>query len=266
MTDTLKAFNFDFMKRLFDALSTNVELYSSEESWVRQWAGQSSWEFNTPFVLKTDLELSTAEDGSFCDLENSIRLHSALSDLTLVQAQDPRLWTHLTHVELWDYMRSRRPKRYPNPYENVRYITRHYFVHGGRARSLIRNGASRLWWAAKLTHDNKRDDPYELTAVLFSSLDLLKNLLERNFGRSPAVTRAFLEFVRRNEDICLRRGTRSRNLIRDLSRAINMHGGMCLLDSKAIPAIIDFLSREAERLMSKEAELSELYDEEESDD
>ena len=138
-------------------------LYAEDESWVEDWAGDAAWEFPTPCEIAAPLELLFPDEGNLFDLENAIRMHKALPSLTPVQAQDPRLWTRLTHVELWEYMRARWPvEKYLEPEPNLSPIRDRYFVAvKPHSRSLVHNGASRLWWAAKMTCDPDRDNPYE---------------------------------------------------------------------------------------------------------
>ena len=95
--------------------------------------------------------------------------------------------------------------------------------------ALLRNGIARLWWYGHLTHDRNRADPYELTAVLLSYLDIAKVLLEVNMGRAPHVRTGFLDFIRTNGDR-LGNGGRKRDRIRGLAKMLNMRGGVTLLD------------------------------------
>jgi Family of unknown function (DUF6339) len=263
----VRALNRQFMKRLLESLLENVNRYREEESWVEAWAGKTAWEFPTPCELAAPLSLLLPDEGNLFDLENAIRMHKALPNLTPVQAQDPRLWTRLTHVELWEYMRARWPvERYLEPQPNLSPIRDRYFVVQRQSRVLVRNGASRLWWAAKMTCDPDRDNPYELTHVLLSSLDIYKNLLERNFGRSLNVTRTFLEFLLLNKEDCLSSGEKPRQLVRDLSKAVNLHGGVCLLDCKTQTSLMDFLNREKDRLVAKNGTADKLVEDEDEDE
>jgi hypothetical protein len=248
----VRAMNRQFVSRLLDSLPANLSHYTEGESWVEEWAGDTAWDFPTPCEFAMPLELLLPEGENFFDLQNSIRIHKALPNLTPVQAQDPRLWTHLAHVDLWDYMQARWPgNRYTDDQKNIRWISSHYFVAQKQSRALVRNGVARLWWASKMTCDPSRNNPYELTAVLFSQLDIFKNLLEHNFGRAVSVTRAFLEFMLLNKEQCLGGGSKPRQLVRDLSKAVNLHGGVCVLDCKSTTALLDFLNREKDRLVSK---------------
>ena len=265
--ENVRALNRHFMNRLLESLPENVSLYTEEESWVEDWAGKAAWEFSTPCELAAPLELLLPNEGNLFDLENAVRMHKALPTLTPVQAQDPRLWTHLTHVELWAYMRVRWPvEKYLDPEPNLNPIRDRYFVVKRQSRSLVRNGASRLWWAAKMTFDPDRANPYELTNVLLSRLDIYKNLLERNFGRAVSVSRTFLEFLLLNKEECLSSGEKARQLVRDLSKAVNLHGGFCVLDCKTNTALVDFLNREKDRLATKNGAMNEPVEDEDEDE
>jgi hypothetical protein len=262
-----RALNRQFMNRLLESLPENVKRYKEAESWIEEWADKAVWDFPTPCELAAPLELLLPDDVNLFDLENAIRMHKALPTLTPVQAQDPRLWTHLTHVELWEYMRVRWPvEKYLEPEVNLNPIRDRYFVVQRQSRALVRNGASRLWWAAKMTFDPDRDNPYELTSVLLSRLDIYKNLLERNFGRAATVSRTFLEFLLLNKEECLSSGEKARQLVRDLSKAVNLHGGVCMLDCKTNTALMDFLNREKDRLVAKNGASDGQDDNEDEDE
>ena len=261
----LNALRGQFVRRLQSSIEQNLKLYRKEKTWIERFAGNRDWEFATPCKIEGSFNLTLPDDDDLYDLENAIRLHRALPGLTPVQAQDPRLWTRLTHLELWKYMRARWPvERYSEKDKKivVGRVLEQYFVPQRQSRALIRNGAARLWWAAKLTFDPKRKNPYELTSVLLHSLDIAKNLLERSFGRSPRVTRTFLDYVLRHKNECLREGNRSRLLVRHLTKSLNFHGGICVLDCMTKRDIVAFLNEQKERFES-DGELAAATAEEE---
>ena len=130
-----------------------------------------------------------------------------------------------------------------------RFILSRYFVARNESRALLRNGAARLWWSAKLTYDPDRTNPYELAAVLFSRLDIAQQLLERNFGRIGTLTRTFLDFLMSNPEDCLEPGERSRTVVRHLAQSLNLHGGVCLLDSLKRDDVSSLLEQERIRVI-----------------
>ena len=245
------ALNRAFVRRLQESIPANLDCYMESDPWVSDYAGSAQWEFPTPCELAAPLDMLPPEKGSHHDLENCIRLHKAFPSLSPLQARDSRLWTRLTHVELWKYMRVRWPveKHLPDREKAQRFALSHYFVAQNQSRALLRNGVARLWWTAKMTYDPARENPYELTAVLLSSLDIAKNLFERNLGRISSLSRVFLDYLLRNKVECLDNGDSSRQLVRRLSKALNLHGGVCILDCMKAQEIVAFLEQEKARTL-----------------
>ena len=108
------------------------------------------------------------------DVECAILLYEALPDLNGLFASYAPFWTHLSHYELFDYMK----KRWPNITKNtddtpkdvvqsINYIRKYWFYHGA-----MNSWLSSLWWSVFMTKDNNREDPSELTRVLFYQEDM----------------------------------------------------------------------------------------------
>ncbi len=205
--------------------------------------------------MKTAISLDEPDGENLKDLENAIRVHKALQQLTPLQARDPRVWTRLAHVDCWRYMRERWPvERWEKDGADkaARNVVERYFVPRTDSRALLRNGIARLWWTAQLTYDSTRDNPYELTAVLLSSLDITQQILERNMGRGPKILTGFLEFLLQNKSELLTGGDKNRDRIRRLAKFLNMYGGVCLLDCLSQTDMIRVLSAEFATLLANE--------------
>lgn len=244
--------------RLRRSIPDRFDWYKSKGPWIDDFAVGAGWEraSNVPLNLPPGTALKAllaGSDGDSQDLENSIKVHKALRALTPAQARDPRLWTRLTHVEFWSYMRSRWPaeKHAADRKKAERYVEAHYFVSRSEGRALLRNGAARLWWYAHLTHDDKRDNPYELTGVLLKNLDITQQVLERSMGRCPSVLIGFLEFLREN-DALLKGGDANRTRIRALAKSLNLLGGVALLDCLAPATLKTHLSKELAAATNRE--------------
>jgi hypothetical protein len=249
---TLTIFKETFVNSLRGSVKSNLPKYGEDTSWVAELGVKSQRELETSVELKTPLELLEPTDGDLKDIENAIRVHRALPHLTPLQARDPRLWTRLTHVEGWSYMRKRWAveKHMKNEGRATRFIEARYFVTQAQSRALLRNGIARLWWTAKVSHDPARDNPYELAAVLLSTLDITQQILERGIGRAPAVLMGFVEFLNRHRDLLLTGGDENRIRIRRLAKSLNMHGGVCILDSLTQPQIMALLETELARILA----------------
>jgi hypothetical protein len=251
----LTVFRNAFATGLLGNVKANLEKYRRNDKWVLELASPSTRDLQTRIEIKTPINLDEPDDDNFKDLENAIRIHKLLSQLTPLQARDPRLWTRLKHVDCWSYMRKRWPlERFGTDNDKgARFIVNRYFVSQSESRSLLRNGIARLWWTAHMSYDEQRTNPYELTTVLLHRLDITQQLLERNMGRAPAIVMGFLEFLMQNKDKLLTEGDHSRERIRTLAKFVNMHGGVCLLDSLTQTDIVKLLEGELGRIIETEA-------------
>lgn len=252
MIKRVKVFRSSFVESLRAAISDNADQYLSDDSFVSSLPNLQAKELPIEVPLSEPLQLLLPDASDLYDLENAIRLHKSLRDLTPLQARDPRLWTHLSHVEIWPYMRKRWPiERFANDKAKAkRFVESRYFIPQSQSRALLRNGVARLWWVARMSHDGNRDNPYELTRVLLSSLDITQQILERSLGRAPVIVKAFLEFLQRNAEELLSGGDSARSIIRHLAKALNTYGGVCILDCLSEGEIISFLEAEYARVLS----------------
>lgn len=165
------------------------------------------------------------------DCQSSISLFKELEDLDLVQANDKRLWTSLTHTLFYEYTR----KRWKiGPESSDQTIIRRFHFEGNGIEARMRNSVSRLWWTAKVTYDSGRKEPFELTRLIWERQDIHVALMERSLGTYPNLIRTFLEFYKKNRQL-------AENDIRMILRGINATGGVKqipLLDDNAVLAEI----------------------------
>lgn len=182
------------------------------------------------------------------DLENSIALFNAYPNLTFHQATSENLWCYMTHVQYWEYMRRRWPIDKKQEDEEtgekketpVEYIRSRYFLKTSNDRSLVRNGLARLWWYAKLTYDEADDQPFRLTGILLSQLDIAQGLLERSWGRNRNILHGYLEFLALNPE--LKGGSEAnRKRTRFLYKSLTLEGGINILDVRSKEEIMSFL-------------------------
>ncbi len=253
----LRIFYESFSNRLQRSIPEHLGRYQIAKSWAEEFAGRDKWDL--PANVKLSLPdhkpfgelLMDPSQGNLMDLENSVRLHKAMSGLTPIQARDPRLWTRLAHVEFWSYMRKRWPieKRLADKKRAEIYIKERYYIAASNGRALLRNGIARLWWYSYLTYDERRDNQYELTAILLKNLDITQTILERSMGRSRVVLVGFLEFLMENPTL-LEGGDENRGIIRSLAIALNFFGGIALLDCLSATAIKSQLANDLEKIIA----------------
>ena len=252
--ERINIFKERFVGRLLESIPKNIPLYRKEMSWAMSLPPRSDINLETNLQWRDELSLELPESKNLYDLENAVRIHKALPKLTRLQARDPRLWTKLAHVECWPYMIKRWPvaPEADGAQAHINKIASRYFVKQTQSRALLRNGISRLWWIAELTHDEFRDNPYELTAVLLATLDITQTVMERNFGRSESISTALLELIQARSDILIQEGNASRLRVRKLGKFINMQGGLSVLDTLVKDDVKKLLSDELDRILASE--------------
>ncbi len=244
---SLTIFKESFVQSLRISIASNLKKYIQDEIWADKIGSASSRDLFTSLEVSRLPDLLLPSDNDLKDFENAVLLHKTFLHLTLFQARDPRLWTRLCHVEYWQYMRKRWPAERYLDGEGKKAegnILERYFVPQSQGRSLIRNGIARLWWSAHLSYRPGSEDPYELTRVLMSSLDITQSVLERSIGRAPGVVTGLLEFLLNHKNELLSGGTENRNKIRHLIKHLNMCGGISVLDFLPPEKIFGMLENE----------------------
>ncbi len=226
----LRQSSFD---RLQANISSNHHRYMEASSWLGAYLSGDVWAVESNTLKATPFSLvppGSKLDFSDSDLENTKILYPALKHLTPLQASDPRLWTYLTHVTYWEYMRKRWPiEQYLGKSRLRENIQERYFFMPDRSRALIRNGLARLWWYGYCSYDEARNDPFELTAVLLKNLDVTQSILERTFSRNTFVTKAVLDVLLARE--LSGKEFYVREKIRDLAKYIVQIGGVTIIDA-----------------------------------
>ena len=156
------------------------------------------YEFMDTIKLKGTMpDLSTLVS-SGDDFQCSKMIFEWLKELNIGDANDRRLWTTLTHIHFWGYTRLRWSIKKST---EINVIKTRYFYEGSSLQARLRNSISRLWWVAKLTYDEKLENPYEYTEIVWSSQDLMQNLFERSFGTYPNIRQAILKFYKDKKGI-----------------------------------------------------------------
>lgn len=242
----LDLFRSHHVRHLRGNVAHNLSRYSERRPWAGKATGGGSVRLACGLEPAGPLELQLPEDGDLKDLENTKIVYTAFPNLTPLQARDPRLWTRLTHIECWPYMRKRWDvsRQTGSDGKKQTYVLEHYFVRQNQSRMLLRNGIARLWWYGYLTHDPKRANPWELTEVLLSYLDIASSLLERSIGRAPGVRVGFLDFLRKNASSLGASAGERRDRIRAFAKSLNLRGGFTLVDCFSAADIEGILATE----------------------
>lgn len=183
-----------------------------------------------------DLHMPTSETELY-EYENTVLLHSALSNLNRSLAADERLWSWLAHDRYWEYMRQRWPVESAG--DKTSYILEHYFLRD--SRGLVRHGLARLWWFGSATYLPGASDPYALTKLLLKTTDARQQIMERQFWRNESILHPFLRRIQYWQEQGLNLYA-PRDRFRSLCKLMNLTGGSMVLDcfdADAIASVVD---------------------------
>jgi len=217
-----KIFSNSYVTELYNSVKTQDDV---KRYIVDEFIYEHKYPKGEPIIqIESDIELKIPDQNSNYDFENSIILFNSFSELNETQASDPRLWTYLTHVTFWKYMKARWPINTDagDLDSSIEKIRSHYFIPTINTRSFLRNGISRLWWYANLTYSEQLTDKFSLTKILLQDLDRTAAILERNLGRNRNILIAFLETLSENPEL-------KREQIRRLAIHLNLMGGVLIL-------------------------------------
>jgi hypothetical protein len=230
----LQFFSRGFVTSLQQTAAANVQKYGQGTGWLDDLAAGQRYIHESNYVVEPPPALVISDEPTN-DAENARRVFNWLRHLTPAVAMELRLWSHLTHYVFSDYMRA----RWPAVTETL--VQRRYLFEGNSFAALSRNGISRLWWAAYLTRDEKRGDPFQLTDILFLRQDIQVAVLERAMGKCRAIRVALLEFVRDNQGWLSEQSFGRR--IQFIAKEVNLLGGVAVLDAVPDDEIRAFLQK-----------------------
>ncbi len=168
------------------------------------------------------------------DAENAQRVYNHMKALSDSQASDERIWIAYTLQEQLDYM------KYRWKTTSSQDMLNRYFFNYSKNRSLFRNGMSRLWWIGRVTYDEKREDPFELTKFLCNHQDFIETICGRSTFNNPIVQKATLNAL---YDVLYDRKADNREIIREIAKYVNLLSGTYILDMLSYQEIYDKVYR-----------------------
>jgi len=201
---------------------------------------ESDFLLNRSICVDGQMQLIIPDANKNYDFENAKIIFERYKTISPVEASDERLWTYLSHVDCWDYMKKRYSKEKQKKEKQKKYLINHWLLDGISPNSLMRHGISLLWWGAFTTYDKNKADPYELTKELFSMLDYTRTITTGSLGRNKNFTHAFLEFVLENKEL-FKRNKEAK--VRFAMRKMNSIGGYNIISSLEKKEIKDILSK-----------------------
>ena len=163
------------------------------------------------------------------DFKTAVAIFEAFPRLNRLQASDAGLWTHLTHVELWEYMRRRFPLNESDEERRMKRIKAKWFLQEPSQSSLIHHPLAGLWWGVWLSiaPEMGNEHKYDLTRILYRNLDLpTRTLGTYELGRLPAAVKGTLGYVFDHPDLF---ADEYEAKMRAIMRLLNSIGGVLQL-------------------------------------
>lgn len=186
-----KIFSQKAVKELVEAFRVDDRTYLSSIPFAIGYE-----ELESPDIDMADHLAERANPDS--DFETAIALFESFPHLNALEASSEGFWTHLTHIELWDYMRKRFPLDDLSPEARHDRIKKKWFLGEPSQSALIHHPLAGLWWGVKLTWAPERGvaGQYDLTKILYRNLDVpTRTLGTYELGRLPAAIKGILGYV-----------------------------------------------------------------------
>jgi hypothetical protein len=241
----LKEYALDTLK---GNISSNLSDYTKpSNNWINEFFHEDSVfvEYKkevSDFTL--DMSFEKPEES---DIQNIKTLYSAMKNLNETEATDERLWAGLAHGQFWSFMRYRWSLDSKFPTE--REILSRFFFGQSKRRSLITNTLSKYWWIGKLTYDEKRSNPFELTEYLkhdFATRILI--LFSSNYSSNATIVRALIStlIMYQKQGINIDRYT-----FTEVTKYLNVLGGTYILDYFNEDELSEKISKKINYLLSE---------------
>ena len=120
-----------------------------------------------PGIAKPENLLNNLNANNDGDFKSAVAIYEAYKNLTPLQASEDYLWESLAISDLFPYMQQRWNLKAASDLQSA--VKNHFFV---KSHGIIRQGIGGLWWLVYLSVDEQRNNPYELTEVLFRNYTL----------------------------------------------------------------------------------------------
>lgn len=213
--------SIEMLKKNADTLYKEVILTGDKT--LAEFLGEAGEIKETAFEIDEFILEMGQPDGKepLTDAENAQRVYSHMKALSDSQASDERIWLAYTLQEQLEYM------KYRWKANSSQDMLNRYFFNYSKNRSLFRNGMARLWWIGRVTYDEKREDPFELTKFLCNHQDFIETICGRSTFNNPVVQKATLNAL---YDVLKDRKSDNREIIREIAKYVNLLAGTFILD------------------------------------
>ena len=180
------------LPKIRDAVGINLDNYlERDDYWLGGFLQELGFDSRKGVVVGDPLLEVDGASMAESDGNNAIRLHKAL-DLSPELAGNGLFWTVLSH-HYAVYIRNRLNLDVKSPKLEQKISDNFVFSETMSKRERREGILPRLWTIADLTFVDGAKDPYHLTRVALSDLDLANQILDRSIFMNRLLVRAFLE-------------------------------------------------------------------------
>lgn len=198
----------------------------TDNKWIKEKLGSDFFRESRYEIPDIELDMSDKREPFKTDFENVRKIYEGIR-LPASTMTDERIWAGLALGPFYDYVKYRWKKK-DDREELLKQFKNNYLFGYENRRSLFRQAIARLWWIGKLTKDEKRDDPYELTKFVCEHPDFQMHLLDRTFSNNPKILGEFIEALKDAREDGYKINT---DTVGELSKYINTLGGLYILDT-----------------------------------
>ena len=216
-------------------LTANLRHYAENTNdWIYEYFGSENpfMEYKQDFPEFT-LSFNPDEKKKKIDVNNTIVLYSHMKSLTDTQATDERLWAGMCHCDFWSFLHERWGMSNKNMIDRNNTESRYFFSkQQNKKRSLITNSLSRLWWVGRMTYDENRKDPFELTKYLSMSgliTSAILPLFSNNYISNKEIFVGLITALQTLENEGYDTSNRKQMMV-EATKYLNVLGGTYILD------------------------------------
>ena len=156
-----------YIEKIFDEVSNGISLERFHQD---SFPIDDNHLLYTAQVKQPDNLIASMVPTTDGDFQSAVALYEAYKGISPLQAIDSQLWESLSLTDLFPYMQERWGLKDCKDDNTLRSsILNHFTV---KAHGLMRHGLAGLWWLVHLSIDPDRDNPYELTEILFKNYTL----------------------------------------------------------------------------------------------
>ena len=248
MNEQLKHISEETLLELKESINSNLSRYRCEG--FRNFEDEFSWSIglNIEFDhhLLSTLDLTRPKNIVEVDLKNSRIVGEALANLTPSLANEELVWVRLSHVEAFEYSKSRWLSKTMKDDELVSSIKTHLFAS---TQTSIRDdhAISRLWWNFYIAQTSMPDDVDRALKLILKSADIRSNFVERIWMSSRRkIAGAILRVMDELPEI-----TATEKCFRDFMKVINRNGGGIVFEALDDSEIDKFVKECCDRILNR---------------